>query len=77
MELLVTEPIEQEEMVEKFWMLVWNKETGDCLNAIGSGTMIDEVVESFQQANPSYLVVHINLGTTPPNTFASLPYFEG
>jgi hypothetical protein len=64
-------------MNTKFWMVVWNKKSGDFKNATIEGTQEENtelISEKFEKDYPEYRVIHVGEGAQPPKTYRSLQY---
>ncbi|MCA1064365.1 hypothetical protein QTG56_22360 (plasmid) [Rossellomorea sp. AcN35-11] len=61
-----------------YWMVVWNKITGDFRNAKTKTVTANqtEIAKGFEEEYPGYLVVHIGEGELPPKTYRSLDYIS-
>jgi hypothetical protein len=53
--------------IEKYWLVVWNKETGDVLNATieANTNQLEQVKEEFENNNKLYQVLDIGVGECP------------
>lgn len=67
---------EKMELNNEYWLVVWNKVTGDFRIALlrGNTNNPEEIIAEFSIKNPKYKVIHIGDGNLPPKTYRSLEY---